>query len=73
VHGHAHAAVFPHRPLKRGVGDLTAAVDGLAASEPLAVMHLLADPQPVLGSGQSEFVRGWCWFAPLAAVHGDGR
>jgi hypothetical protein len=28
-------------------------------------MHLLDDPEPVLGSGRSEFVRGGCWFAPL--------
>jgi hypothetical protein len=31
-------------------------------------MHLLGDPQPVLGSGQSEFVRGCCWFAPLSVT-----
>jgi anti-anti-sigma factor len=72
THGHAHAVVFPLRPLKRGAGDLTAAVDDLAASEPVAVMHLLGDPQPVLGSGQSEFVRGSCWFAPLA-IDGGGK
>jgi anti-anti-sigma factor len=66
LHGHFHAAVFPHRPLRRGVVELVATVDDLAASEPLAVMHLLADPQPVLGSGRPEFFRGCCWFAPLA-------
>jgi hypothetical protein len=32
------------------------------------VMHLLGDPQPVLGRGQSDFVRGCCWFAPLAVA-----
>lgn len=72
VRGHAHAAVFPLRPLKSGAGNLTAAVDDLAAAEPVAVMHLLGDPQPVLGSGQSEFVRGSCWFAPLAIDAGGG-
>jgi len=66
--GHAHAAIFPLRPLKRGAVDLPATVADLAASEPLAVMHLLGDPQPVLGSGQSEFVRGCCWFAPLSVT-----
>lgn len=63
--GHAHAAVFPQRPIRRGVVDLAATIADLAASEPQAVMHLLGDPQPVLGSGQSELVRGCCWFAPL--------
>jgi anti-anti-sigma factor len=66
--GHAHAAIFPLRPLKRGTVDLAATVADLAASEPLAVMHLLGDPQPVLGSGQSDFVRGCCWFAPLTVA-----
>ena len=66
--GHAHAAVFPLRPLKRGPADLATTVEDLAASTPLAVMHLLGDPQPVLGSGQSELVRGCCWFAPLAVA-----
>jgi len=72
VQGHAHAVVFPLRPLKRGAGNLAATVDDLAASEPVAVMHLLGDPQPVLGSGQSELVRGSCWFAPLTLAGGPG-
>lgn len=65
LHGHAHAVVFPLRPLRRAALDLAATVADLAVSEPLAVMHLLADPEPILGSGRSEFVRGCCWFAPL--------
>lgn len=63
--GHFHAVVFPYRPIRRGGGDLEATVADLAASEPLTVVHLVADPQPVLGSGRSEFVRGNAWFAPL--------
>ena len=68
VRGHVHAAVFPHRSLKRGPIDLAATLADVSAAEPLAVMHLLGDPQPVLGSGQSEFVRGCCWFSPLAVA-----
>ena len=64
--GHFHAAVFPLRPLKRGSGDLAITVADITASEPLGLMHLLADPQPVLGPGRSRLVRGRCWFAPLA-------
>ncbi|MFM8890896.1 MAG: STAS domain-containing protein [Planctomycetia bacterium] len=63
--GHFHAAVFPARPPRRGATDVAAVVDDLAGSAPPGVMHLLADPEPVLGSGQSEFVRGTCWYAPL--------
>lgn len=65
VDAHLHAAVFPYRPLRRGVTDLETIVAGLGGMSPLAVMHLLADPAPILGSGRPEMVRGTCWFAPL--------
>lgn len=68
--GHAHAVVFPARPLPSCPADLSALVTELSAAEPLAVLHLLGDPQPVLGSGQSEFAGGCCWFAPLEGVSG---
>lgn len=63
---HSHAVVFPFRPLRRGGLDLAATVADLAAASPLAVLHLVADPQPVLGSGRSELFRGGVWFASLA-------
>ncbi|MGB8853291.1 MAG: STAS domain-containing protein [Pirellulales bacterium] len=66
--GHFHATVFPLRPLKRGSGDVAATVADVTASEPLALLHLLGDPQPVLGSGRSQFVRGRVWFAPLVVA-----
>jgi len=65
VSAHLHATVFPHRPLRRGVTDPDTIVAGLGGMSPLAVMHLLADPAPVLGSGRPEMVRGACWFAPI--------
>ena len=65
VTAHLHAAVFPHRPLRRGVTDPAGIVTALGGTAPLAVMHLVADPSPVLGSGRPELVRGACWFAPL--------
>jgi anti-anti-sigma factor len=71
VLGHLHAVVFPHRPLKRTAGDLAAVVADLTASEPVAVVHLMADDRPVLGSGTSELVRGRCWFAPLSLAGGE--
>lgn len=69
---HCHAVVFPYRPLRRGGLDLAATVGDLAASTPLAVLHLVADPAPVLGSGRSELVRGGVWFAPLEIHAGGG-
>lgn len=72
IYGHLHAVVFPHRPLSRSADDLAAVAADLAASEPLAVVHLIADDRPVLGGGVSELVRGSVWFAPLV-VPGDAR
>jgi anti-anti-sigma factor len=68
---HCHAVVFPYRPLRRGGLDLAATVADLAASTPLAVLHLVADPYPVLGSGRSELARGGVWFAPLELGSGE--
>lgn len=64
--GHCHAVVFPHRPIRRAAGNLPALLTDLSASEPIAVMHLVTDERPVLGRGTSGFVRGACWFAPIA-------
>jgi anti-sigma B factor antagonist len=64
--GHLHAVIFPFRPIPREPGRVADLVATLAATPPLAVMHLLADPLPILGSGRSELVRGCVWFAPLA-------
>ncbi|MFM7108754.1 MAG: STAS domain-containing protein [Planctomycetaceae bacterium] len=68
--GHAHAAVFAFRPIRREPGDPAQVVTALASAPPLAVMHLLADPAPLVGSGTSELVRGVAWFWPLAAAGG---
>jgi anti-sigma B factor antagonist len=68
--GHVHAAVFAFRPVRREPGDLAQLVASLAAAPPVAIMHLLADPAPLVGSGKSEFVRGAAWFWPLAAADG---
>jgi hypothetical protein len=68
---HAHAAVFPYQPLQTGKIDLTASVEKFFAGEPpLAVMHLLDDQRPVIGLGESSFIRGACWFTPLAMSGG---
>ena len=71
VCGHLHAVVFPHRPIRRAARDLPAVLADLTASEPLAVVHLMADDRPVLGLGVSELVCGSCWFAPLSLSEGQ--
>jgi anti-anti-sigma factor len=66
--GHFHAAAFSYRPLKRGQIPLDATVKSLFDSEDLqGILHLIGDDRKLLGAGQSEFVRGACWFGPVEA------
>jgi anti-anti-sigma factor len=65
--GHFHAAVFPYRPLKKRSLDLHESVRTLFDLGSLQdVMHLLNDPRPISGAGQTELLAGACWIAPIA-------
>lgn len=64
--GHFHAAAFSYRPLPKGWIDLTSTVTMLFTAETLqGVLHLLNDDRASVGTGQSEFIRGACWVAPI--------
>jgi anti-anti-sigma factor len=64
---HAHAAVFPYRPIRKGEIPLEETVRGLFESGGMqAVLHLLNDTREPDGAGDSEFTRGACWVAPIA-------
>ncbi len=65
--GHAHAAAFSYRPLPRGELDLRATLTELFEQQSLlGILHLLADHREAVGLGESEFIRGGGWFAPIA-------
>ncbi|MBI5307501.1 MAG: STAS domain-containing protein [Planctomycetes bacterium] len=67
--GHFHAVVFSYRPLKKGKIDLKSTVSTLFEYERLqALLHLVYDDREIEGSGQSEFIRGACWFSPITEV-----
>jgi hypothetical protein len=67
--GHFHAAAFPYRPLKRGGLDLQTTTSTLFEGGNLqSVMHLLNDSREINGAGESDFVRGACWFAPISEI-----
>ena len=67
--GHFHAAAFSYRPLPRGRIELRETVASLLESAILkGVLHLLHDPRERIGAGESEFVRGVCWVAPIHRV-----
>ncbi|MDX9981473.1 MAG: STAS domain-containing protein [Lentisphaeria bacterium] len=63
---HAHAVVLPFRQLPQGVLDLGTSVQAVFEdSAPLGLLHLIEDDRPALGLGQSSFIRGACWCAPV--------
>ena len=65
--GHVHAAAFRFRPIRKGPIDLRETVSGLFEPDQLlGVLHLLHDDRGISGAGESEFVRGACWIAPIA-------
>ena len=72
--GHFHAAAFSYRPLARGRVDLKPAATALFEGETLrGVLHLLHDDRPIVGAGESEFVRGACWISPITETSAGSR
>lgn len=68
-YGHFHAAVFPYRPLKKGIDSLDEITKTLfEAGQVLSVLHLLNDDRDIVGVGQSEFSRGTCWIGPVSEL-----
>ena len=69
VVGHIHAAAFSYRPLPRGEIELKSSVASLFESLTFqGILHLLADRRPLVGLGESEFLRGACWYGPIGDV-----
>jgi hypothetical protein len=67
--GHFHAAVFPYRPLKKGIDQLEEIANTLfETGQILSVLHLLNDDRDIVGVGESEFSRGTCWISPIAEL-----
>jgi len=69
LRAHFHSAVFPFQPLKKGQLELKSTIGALFESEQvLGVMHLLTDDREIEGAGESEFIRGACWFGPISEI-----
>jgi anti-anti-sigma factor len=67
--GHFHAAAFSYRSLPKGPIALTDTVRALFETQRLqGLLHLLGDYREQTGLGESEFLRGACWFAPIERV-----
>jgi anti-anti-sigma factor len=66
VYGHAHAAVFPYRPMPSGKVDPNAYIRALVDEEHVqSVLHLMYDNRNALRSMESEFIRGAMFLHPL--------
>ncbi len=67
LRAHLHAAAFGYRPLQKGQIEMSATVRALFEAGGLkGVLHLLADDREIAGGGESEFLRGACWVAPIS-------
>jgi hypothetical protein len=56
----------PYSPLAGGAIDLDATVAHLIEPGRIdSILHLLGDPRPIVGAGESKFTRGVIWFVPL--------
>jgi anti-anti-sigma factor len=65
--GHFHGAVFSYRPVQRGHIELAGTVRSIFQLQTLrAVIHLVNDCRPLNGAGQTELIRGACWFGSIA-------
>jgi anti-anti-sigma factor len=63
---HVHAAVFNYRPVQRGELPFADTISKIiAASNPKALLHLMADSRPYDGIGETDLARGACWIGPL--------
>lgn len=69
---HAHATIFPYRPLPRDPFEPDPYLESLLTEDsPEALLHLLTDSRPA-GVGDSTFNHGIVWAAPIATLEGGG-
>ena len=70
---HAHAAAFTFRALPSGEPELETVVRGLFEEERLlGLLHLLPDSREITGVGESLFLAGTLWAAPLSLAPRTG-
>jgi hypothetical protein len=72
VEAHLHTAVFPYTPLKKTGLDLHETIHTLFEAGTLSnLFHLVNDARDIVGLGESQFVQGFCWVAPLRSLRID--
>ena len=69
ISGHFHAAAFPYRPVRKGELKLEETATTLFEAGTIeGLLHLLSDDREIGGAGESEFIRGACWIAPVTQM-----
>ncbi|NCD42435.1 MAG: STAS domain-containing protein [Bacteroidia bacterium] len=64
--GHLHTAVFPYQTLKKGEPDSNLIIRQLfEESKVIDILHLTHDYRDIQGIGESQFIHGHLWCAPL--------
>ncbi len=65
-YSHFHTAVFPYVPLKKSGIDVHESIRSLFDQGALhSILHLACDSREIAGLGESQFIHGFCWLAPV--------
>lgn len=65
--GHFHGCVFPYHPVPKGKIELATLIHGLFEKAiPKTVLHLINDDRAYEGVGETQLMRGACWYGPLS-------
>lgn len=69
---HFHATALSYRALPEGVLELAPTVTGLMKTQNLqGLLHLVHDTRPIIGIGESSFLRGALWCGPASMQEVD--
>lgn len=66
--GHIHTAVFPYMPINKNSIDLYETIDSMFNTNLIDLLHLTNDSREIKGIGESHFLQGFCWVAPVHCI-----
>jgi anti-anti-sigma factor len=66
--GHIHTAVFPYIPINKNSIDLYETIDVMFNTSLIDLLHLTNDSREIKGIGESRFIQGFCWVAPVHSI-----
>lgn len=66
--GHIHTAIFPYMPINKNSIDLYETIDSMFNTSLMDLLHLTNDSREIKGIGESHFIQGFCWVAPVSSI-----